>query len=48
MKCKHLEVGQWYMTPELTVVTLETESGMVLCASSYFEDLPELDPDIDF
>lgn len=48
MKCKHLEVGQWYKTPELTVVTLETESGMVLCASSGFEDIPELDSDDEF
>jgi hypothetical protein len=48
MKSKHLIVGWEYKTPVLTVVTLETESGMVLCASSGFEDIPELDSDDEF
>ena len=48
MKCKRLEVSHEYETPVLTVITLEAESGMVLCASSELEGLPEDDPDTDF
>ena len=48
MKCKHFEATYEYDTPELTVVALEAESGMVLCASSVFEDLEFVDPDDEF
>ena len=48
MKSKHLIVGWEYKTPVLTVVTLETESGMVLCASTDLEIIPGLDPDLEF
>lgn len=48
MKCKHFEVSHEYETPVLTVITLEAESGMVLCASSEFEGVPEVDPDDEF
>ena len=48
MKRKHLEATYEYKTPELTIVALETESGMVLCVSSVFEDLEFIDPDDEF
>ena len=48
MKCKHLEATREYETPELTTVALEAESGMVLCASSVFEDIKEVSPDDEF
>lgn len=47
-QCLKICHGVGYRTPELTVVTLETESGMVLCTSSDFEDIPELDSDDEF
>ena len=48
MKYRHIGVSHEYKAPELTVTTLETESGMVLCASSDFEDILNLDPDFEF
>ena len=46
---KSIEVSQRsYQAPAVTLVTLEAESGMVLCASSDFEDVPEVDPDDEF
>ena len=46
---KSIEVSQRsYQAPAVTLVTLEAESGMVLCASSELEGLPEDDPDTDF
>ena len=46
---KSIKVNQCsYVAPAVTLVTLEAESGMVLCASSDFEDIPEDDPDTDF
>ena len=50
MKSQCLKIGHGggYNTPVLTVMTLETESGLVLCASSDFEDIPEDDPDAEF
>lgn len=46
---KSIKVNQCaYAAPAMTLVTLEAESGMVLCVSSSFEDLPELDPDNEF
>ena len=46
---KSIEVSQRsYQAPAVTLVTLETESGMVLCTSSDFEDVPEVDPDTEF
>lgn len=50
MKSQYLRIshGGGYKSPELTVMSLETESGLVLCASSDLEDIPELFPDSDF
>lgn len=48
MKYKQLNVSLEYKAPELTVTTLEAEAGLVLCASTDFELLPELDSDKDF
>ena len=46
---KSIEVNQGtYSAPVMTLVKLEAESGMVLCTSSGFEDLPEADPDDEF
>ena len=46
---KILKVNQCsYSAPVMTLVKLEAESGMVLCASSDFEDVPEVDPDDEF
>ena len=47
-QCLKICHGEGYRTPVLTIVTLETESGMVLCTSSDFEDVPEVDPDTEF
>ena len=48
MKYRHIGVSHEYKAPELTVTTLETESGMVLCASTDLEIIPGLDPDLEF
>jgi hypothetical protein len=49
MKYQGLKIGHGeYKSPELTIMTLETESGMVLCASTDLEIIPGLDPDLEF
>ena len=46
---KSIEVNQGaYSAPVMTLVKLEAESGMVLCTSSEFEGMPEVDPDDEF
>lgn len=45
---KDIKVSSAYEAPAMTFVTLEAESGMVLCVSTSFEGMPEEDPDSEF